>query len=49
MRLGRQRLEPLDLDLQTAMDQAVLGKLGAQRVKFGGVTAVKRGKIEDIL
>jgi hypothetical protein len=44
MRLGSQRLEPLDLDLQAAPDQPVFGKLGAQRVKPGGVAAVQRGK-----
>jgi hypothetical protein len=42
MRLGSQRLEPFDLDLQATPDQPVFGKLRPQCVKPAGVATVQR-------
>ena len=44
MRLGGQRLQPFDLDLETGFDQAELGKMLAQRIDLAGVAAVERGE-----
>jgi glutathione S-transferase len=44
VRLGGQRLQPLDLDLQAATDQAIFGKMLAQGINLGGVAAIERGK-----
>jgi hypothetical protein len=42
MRLGGERLEPFEFDLQAAPDQPVFGKLRAQRIHLAGVAAVER-------
>jgi len=44
MRLGGQRLQPFDLDLEAGSDQAELGKMLAQRIDLAGVAAVERGE-----
>jgi hypothetical protein len=42
MRLGSERLEPFDLDLQATPDQPVFGKLRSQRIQLAGVATVER-------
>jgi 2-methylcitrate dehydratase PrpD len=42
VRLGRQRLQPLDLDLDAVADQRVLGEVRLQLLELGGIAAVER-------
>ena len=49
MRLGGQRLEPFDLDLQAAADQAELGKVLAQSIDLGRVTTVERREHRQVI
>ena len=52
VRVGRQRLEPLNLNTQTRVDQAVLGKMRAQEIDLGSITAIqwrKRSQSTEVL